>query len=174
MKDSIEQSFFLIILGVPLVDLDCILDHPLSAIMVPRLFYTSRLPPLHQRFLHVSGNSGPQRLQRVYTTSSKRVTDPSTSSQAKNVAFLTMVLSTAGISAFLYETYFSAKVQADAPTQLNPGASPKSQKIREILHSQKKDTLRGVDVDHILTRCEETILQSGPGVRRYDINQIAR
>jgi hypothetical protein len=88
---------------------------------------------------------------------------------------MTLVLSTSGVSAFLYETYLSAKVHADAVNgQLNPGSSAKSRQIRDILHAQKKDTLHGVNVEHMLTRCEETVLESGPGVWRYDINQIAR
>ena len=88
---------------------------------------------------------------------------------------MTLVLSTSGVSAFLYETYFSERVHADSSnSQLIPGNSVKSRQIRGILHAQKKDTLNGVNVEHILTRCEETVLESGPGVWRYDINQIAR
>lgn len=117
----------------------------------------------------------PQHVKRPYSTSSAHSTKPSSTSRERNVVFLTAILSTAGLSAFLYETYFAAKVHADeaGPSELNPGASPKSQRIREILHAQKRDTLHGVNVEHILTRCEESFLRTGPGVWRYDINQIA-
>ena len=91
------------------------------------------------------------------------------------MAIVTAVLSTGGLSALLYDTYFAPKVYADAENESNyPGSSARARRIREILHSQKKVTFRGVDVDRILTQCEETVLESGTGVWRYDINQVAR
>ena len=129
----------------------------------------SRLFTLSHRCLHRSRLFSQQQLQREYTTSSTHSTGPRphVTSRAKNIAFLTVVLSTAGLSAFLYEGYFSPKLHADTPT-------PSRLQIRKILHAQKEDTLHGVNIDHMLTRCEETVLHSGPGVWRYDLNQIAR
>jgi hypothetical protein len=134
-----------------------------------------RLTTVSRRLSH-SRLSGLQRFHSTASASSgSRLQTLQTASRARNAAFITLVLSTSGISAFLYETYFSAKVHADSSnSQLNPRSSAKSRQTREILHAQKKDTLHGVDVEHILTRCEETVLESGPGVWRYDINQIAR
>jgi hypothetical protein len=92
-------------------------------------------------------------------------------SGARKVTAITAVLFAGGLSALLYGTYSAAKVHADASDE---PTRARSRRTREILHSQKKDTFRGVDVERILTQCEETVLESGTGVWRYDINQVAR
>lgn len=118
---------------------------------------------------------GSQLLNRSYasTSSSGRST---LVSRRRNAALISLVLSSAGVSVFVLESYFSPKIHADVvPDRLaEREREDLSPRIRSILHGLKADTQDGVNVELLLKRCEETKLQNGTGVWRYDLNQLAR
>lgn len=88
------------------------------------------------------------------------------------LAVSTLTVSLAATTTLLYKSYSTASViHADA-SELR-GFQQKPSK-RSILHGRKWNLEGGILAEEILKRCEETHLKSGPGVWRYDINQIAR
>jgi hypothetical protein len=114
-------------------------------------------------------NVPPPTVQVTPGTSSK-------DSKSKNAAYISLVVSTAGVIAFLLQEHFASEVRADAPTTVYKKKNEEDAlRIRRILHGQKELTYNGADFEHVLKRCEESVQGSnGTGVWRYDINQIAR
>jgi hypothetical protein len=78
-----------------------------------------------------------------------------------------------GLSIAIQQYFTQTQIHLDAP-DIETFLKRSSLQKRKILHGTKYDTIHGVDVEHILKRCEESFHRSGPDVWRYDLNQIAR
>ncbi|PVF96057.1 protein serine/threonine phosphatase 2C [Serendipita vermifera] len=130
-----------------------------------------------RKILPYTGNPSARRSTANIPPPNAQAVSEIASKDAKNqrLAHLSLVVSTAGVIAFLLQEHFATEVRADAPiTVYKKKNQDDAQRVRKILHGEKELSYNGVDAEHILKRCEQSIRDnSSGGVWRYDINQIA-
>lgn len=126
--------------------------------------------PVSSNSIGASNPSGQTTLLNQYSHSSRqRWYERYTSRAVLGVG----VVAAVGLSIAIQQYFTQSQIHLDAQ-DIETFLKRSSLQKRKILHGTKYDTVHGVDVEHILKRCEESFHRSGPGVWRYDLNQIAR